>query len=618
MFRQSTARADEEKQMDRLSAALSEQQNNVMEVKRKQLIALVLFYLYTTVSAGIDLPDLISQKRWGFCAAFSVTIAAGIVILIAYCRTQSRRWANLGTFLYVMSLDLCRIFSGKNGLLGIVEVMVCMAVIFRFMDIPYAAVLNYSLLFFKTIVFFGFVAIPHPRLYSEQTVTWYLFGSFMMTGISHWYAYTIRQISTYRDKSLSLAGQYCSELLISIDNAEKLRIVAEEARDEAERSREEAILANQAKSQFLSSMSHDIRTPINAIAGYAAMAKLHLDDTKKVEDCLNKIETSETHLNEIINDCLDMSRIENGKDALSPKPVSLSRMCQEITSMMQPAAERGKLTLETDESAIHHDLVLADSAKLRRILVNIIGNAVKYTKEGGLVTCSVTEEASGKDASGRYRFQVRDTGIGMSEEYLSHVFEPFSREESARSCAVTGTGLGMSIAKKYSELMGGHIEIKSKEGQGTTVTVIVELPFAKHEEEEKQQTSSGALRPGMHVLYVDDSSMNCEIAKELLESIGVTTETAMNGQEALDCLDRYPAGTFDVVLMDMLMPVMDGLTAARRIRASRRDDLKQIPIIAVTANAFAEDEQACREAGMNDFLTKPFTAAEFRDKLSRF
>jgi signal transduction histidine kinase/ActR/RegA family two-component response regulator len=374
--------------------------------------------------------------------------------------------------------------------------------------------------------------------------------------------------------------------------------------------------ANQAKSEFLSRMSHDIRTPINGIVGMAAIAAKHLDDQEKVRDCLNKIEDSSEHLLSLVNDVLDMNRIESGKTTVAQQPFDLRECLGNCASIVAGQLMGREVTLVRDFEGIRHPHVIGDELHLRQVFINILGNAVKFTLDGGTITFRADElERSGQTI---YHFEIEDTGIGMKQEYLPHLFEAFTQEDDGSRTTYKGTGLGMAITKKFMDLMGGTIQVESQLNVGTkfTLELPMEVDTVVHPEPVPVDVQFD-LR-GMRVLLVEDNDLNLEIAQEILEEQGVVVTTAENGQQAVERFQSAAPGDFDAILMDIMMPVLDGLSAAKIIRATQRPDAKTIPILAMTANAYDEDIRKTREAGMNAHLSKPIDVEMLYATLANF
>lgn len=370
-----------------------------------------------------------------------------------------------------------------------------------------------------------------------------------------------------------------------------------------------AVEANKAKSLFLSSMSHDIRTPMNGIIGMTQIALQHLDDTARVEDCLRKIDESSKHLLELINEVLDMSKIESGNTSLHNEPMRLYEMAKMAADLCQTQIEKKHHTFTLDLSGLTQDYVLADPVRLRQIFVNLLSNAIKYTPQGGKILFQAQTLPMEQQEEGCYRFVVQDNGIGMSEDFLKELFEPFAREDNSMTNVEQGTGLGLSITKSIIAMMGGTIETDSHQGAGTRFTVTLRFKRLKEEGTASTQVESEAEEQtsfeGFRVLLAEDNELNREIACELLSATGLTIETATNGQEALEKLENSADGYYDLILMDIQMPVMNGYEATKAIRSLDRAYAKSIPIIAMTANVFQDDIMKAIESGMNEHVTKP-------------
>ena len=375
--------------------------------------------------------------------------------------------------------------------------------------------------------------------------------------------------------------------------------------------------ASRAKTVFLSHMSHDIRTPINGIMGMTDIAVRHMEDPARVEDCLKKITSASYHLLSLINDVLDMSRIESGKVQIDNKPFYVGALLDGCYSVVAGQALEKKLNLQKDFSGVTQPLLLGDELHLRQILINILGNAVKFTPEGGEIRFIASDEVL-EDKQVELTVVIRDNGIGMSAAFREKIFEPFAQAEDSARSQYNGTGLGMSIVKQLLDLMGGSIELESAPGEGSTFTVRLRLPIESVPEEEPLAGDTPVELNGMRVLLVEDNGLNMEIARFMLEECGARVTGAGNGKEAVELFTNRPEGSFDIILMDVMMPVMDGLEAARAIRACTKEDAKSIPIVAMTANAYAEDRKATLEAGMNRHLAKPIEREELLQVLGGF
>ena len=409
--------------------------------------------------------------------------------------------------------------------------------------------------------------------------------------------------------------QYNIQLTQANDEMRRAQDIAAEALQSAER-------ASKAKTDFLSNMSHDIRTPMNAIIGITTLMKNELHEPEKLAEHLGKLESSGQLLLGIINDILDMSRIESGKTTLNVEKMNLPQQVDQLDSIIRQQAGQ-RLQTFTVETHVQHENVLGDPNRLNQVLMNILSNSVKYTPIGGHIRLEV-DELPRNEHYARYRFIVQDDGIGMSEAFQKTLFEPFTREEKSGTNKVQGTGLGMAITKSVVDLMGGSISVESSTGKGTRFEVVLEFPIdteadmvqktqALPEEEETVSPLSG-----MKFLCAEDNAINAEILEMLLESKGASCTICSNGQEIVDAFASVKPGEYDMILMDVQMPVMDGLEATRRIRNGENPLGRIIPILAMTANAFLEDMQKSKEAGMDEHLSKPVDIAALEQTVKRF
>lgn len=365
--------------------------------------------------------------------------------------------------------------------------------------------------------------------------------------------------------------------------------------------------ANVAKSNFLSRMSHDMRTPLNGIVGLLKIDETHFDDPQLVKENHKKMQISANHLLSLINDVLQMSKLEDGNVVLTHELISLIELTQDIvTIIIGRAVEAGiEWDYEKGKSVIPYPYIYGSPVHLRQIFLNIYGNCIKYNRPGGKIT-TIVDTLEEHDGICSYRWTITDTGVGMSEEFLAHIFEPFAQERNDARSVYQGTGLGMSIVKGLIDEMGGTITVTSEKNVGSKFVIVIPFEIAPEpvKQEEKEDVSEGNIE-GMQLMLVEDNELNAEIAEMLLTDQGARVVTVSNGKQALDLFCESPQGTFDAILMDIMMPVMDGLTATRAIRALDRPDASTIPIIAMTANAFKEDADSCYEAGMNAHLSKP-------------
>ncbi len=370
--------------------------------------------------------------------------------------------------------------------------------------------------------------------------------------------------------------------------------------------------ADNAKTDFLSRMSHDIRTPMNAIIGMTFIANSNIDNKDKVADCLEKITVSGNYLLSLINDVLDMSKIESGKFRLTEDDLNLCTLIDELSEMVAESAKQKKHKLEVRTHDIIHENIVGDRLRIQQVFVNIVSNSIKYTNDGGHITVDITEKPVGNHGVGCYEFVFRDNGIGMTKEFMKKLFEPFERAEDERVDGQQGTGLGMAITYNLVKMMNGSIRVESEPGKGSCFTVTLYLKLSENAETQPEaavEKSADELRStsfeGRRVLLVDDNELNREIAAELLKMMKLDVECAVNGKEAVDKFAASGGGYYDLIFMDIQMPVMNGYDAVREIRKLDRPDAEKIPVIAMTANAFAEDVKESLNAGMNEHIAKP-------------
>lgn len=378
----------------------------------------------------------------------------------------------------------------------------------------------------------------------------------------------------------------------------------------------EAQKANEARAEFLSRMSHDIRTPLNGIIGLLEISRRHPDDQDLIDANRTKMQTAANHLLSLVNDVLNLNKLECGKVKLAHEAFSLKELADDVLTIISMRATEEGLVLEHTncEAELKYPCVYGSPLHVRQILLNIMGNAIKYNKAGGTLSCK-TEFVSSDGKQVVYRVTMTDTGIGMSKEFLERIFEPFSQERIDARSTYQGTGLGMTITKSLIDLMNGTLEVKSELGKGSTFTVTVPFDIASEEDIPQKANYSGLDITGKKILLVEDNTLNQEIAKAILDDMGADIVTASNGKEALNTFKKSDPEAFDLILMDIMMPVMNGYEATKEIRALPREDARTIPIIAMTANAFEEDRQRGKEAGMNAHLSKPINIQELIKEL---
>ena len=404
-----------------------------------------------------------------------------------------------------------------------------------------------------------------------------IFGMFLFWGY--------RTNQAHQKQELEKEEKYKAELLIAAEKAEA---------------------ANEAKTEFLQRMSHDIRTPINGICGMLDMADHYADDMKKQTEYRVKIKGASHLLLELVNEILDMSKLESDEVVLEESPFNLSSISREVLVVIGQIAAEQNIRIVWEKKEITHRHLIGSPGYVKRVMMNILSNAVKYNKENGCIYISCREIPSEQPGMTTMEFVCRDTGIGMTEEFQKHIFEPFAQEYTGSRTKFVGTGLGMAIARKLVEKMGGTITFESEKGVGTTF--VIRVPFKidpdADKREEQKEVSEKSIK-GLHILLAEDNELNMEIAEFMLQNEGADVTKAWNGQEAVELFRKSEPGEFDVILMDIMMPVMNGYEAAKTIRSLNREDAKTIPIIAMTANAFTEDRIKAKEAGMDEHVAKP-------------
>ena len=413
-----------------------------------------------------------------------------------------------------------------------------------------------------------------------------IFLYFLMFSIFWFWTYRTNQ--SHQKQEQEKDEKYKTELLIAAKKAEA---------------------ANEAKTEFLQRMSHDIRTPINGICGMVNMADHYADDMEKQKEYRTKVKEASNLLLELVNDVLDMSKLESGEIVLEEIPFNLSKISREVFVVIEQMAAEQNIQIKWEKKEITHRDLIGSPGYVKRVMMNILSNAMKYNRENGHIYISCIEIPSGQPETTTMEFVCRDTGIGMAEEFQKHIFEPFAQEHAGSRTKFSGTGLGMPISKKLIEKMGGTITFESAEGIGTTF--VIRVPFKIDLDvdirEEQADVSEKSIK-GLHILLAEDNELNMEIAEFVLQNEGAEVSKAWNGEETVELFRKSESGEFDAILMDIMMPVMNGYEATKMIRSLDREDAKVIPIIAMTANAFTEDRLRAKEAGMNEHIAKPFDA----------
>ncbi len=436
--------------------------------------------------------------------------------------------------------------------------------------------------------YYIYVYLPDTEVFHNLplSVIGVAFLYFLMFSIFWFWMYRINLM--HRKQEQEKDEKYKAELLIAAKKAEA---------------------ANEAKTEFLQRMSHDIRTPINGICGMIDVADHYADDMEKQAEYRIKVKEASNLLLELVNDVLDMSKLESGEVVLEEIPFNLSKIAEEVLIVIEQMAAEWNIRIVWEKKEITHRDFIGSPGYVKRVMMNILSNAVKYNRENGQIYISCMEIPSKQPEMTTMEFVCRDTGIGMADEFQKHIFEPFAQEHAGSRTKFAGTGLGMPITKKLVEKMDGTITFESKEGVGTTFVIRVpfKIDMEADKREEQKEVSEKSIK-GLHILLAEDNELNMEIAEFMLQNEGADVTKAWNGQEAVELFEKSRAGEFDVILMDIMMPVMNGYDATKTIRSLDREDAKEVPIIAMTANAFTEDRIRAKEAGMDEHIAKPVDA----------
>lgn len=472
--------------------------------------------------------------------------------------------------------------------------------------IRYSALWIQVALFFVTVLITGWKTVHISGSSQRRHIAIFLFSIVMLLANYFQILYPLLPIYAMG----CLVGCCILHVYVVEDEREEYRQIIAEEKELAEE-------ASRAKTSFLFSMSHDIRTPMNAILGYTLMARKKTNDPA-IDDYLKKIDIAGNQLLSLVNQVLEMSRIESGKIVLQEQKIDMNKGAEVVRSVYAPQTEAKDIKLSVEVRNLEHTHVIGDNDRLSQITNNLVGNAVKYSMDGGCVSTYVEEEPCDKPGYAIYKMTVEDTGIGMSKEFIPHIFEEFSREETSTVSKIQGSGLGMSIVKQMVDLMDGTIEVSSEVNVGSKFVVRIPLKIDTEyvETENTDEDLLSVSLEGMHILLVEDNEMNREIAQDILSEAGVLIDTADNGISAVEMVKNSASAKFDAILMDIQMPGIDGYEATRRIRALDNPELASTVIFAMTANAFAEDRQNALNAGMNGHLTKPINLPHLLRTLS--
>lgn len=424
--------------------------------------------------------------------------------------------------------------------------------------------------------------------------------------------------------ALSFKDDKLESYLVTLNDITEEKVAEQKTFEALHIAFDSAKRANSAMIEFLSRMSHDIRTPMNAIMGMTAIATTCLDDKEHLSKCLDKINVSSKHLMNLLNEILDMSRIESGRMILAEENLNIYVLTDNITAMINSQLSAKSQKLDVNFSNILHPDLIGDRMRMQQCFLNFLTNSIKYTPEGGHISLSISERPCDIPDFALYEFIFEDDGYGMDPDFVEHIFEPFTREEDSRTSKIQGTGLGMTIAYNIVSLMEGHIDVWSKRDEGSRFTVTVNLKIQSSTHDDVTENESHIMSPssydfsGKRILLVEDNEMNLEIAQEILEMTGAEVDTAENGKIALDKVNDSNPGYYDIIIMDIQMPVMNGYDAAIAIRSLDRSDTKALPIIAMTANAFAEDVDLARNSGMQEHVAKPLNVEELFSAIQKW
>ena len=574
-------------------------EENWKAIRLYSVVALAAFGVITLVSV---FSLSIGKYKWVYLV---YTFLSSVYFCISRCQLRSFLGKELVVYSFFAALLLFGIITGtlmtpEELTVNYIVFMMVAPLLFTARTAVMNGLILSSMLLYIGLAFFS----QHNPILSKNLVNVILYGVLSMLLTATMMRSKLQRILYHKEKET---------LEVSKAEEQKQKQLLMNAAEEAES-------ANKANSAFLLSISHDIRTPMNAIIGFTNIA-LHQNKVSDIHDSLEKVQKSSDHLLSLLNDVLDFTRIESGKVTISPEPVDITELTDNVVAIMNGLLYNRNLKFEVYRERPKNSYVLADVVRIREVLVNLLGNAVKFTKDGGKITLDISSHPGTDEKHIITRYVVRDNGIGMSEEFQKELFKPFSQEDNANARnQYKGTGLGMAITKKYVDMMGGSIAVESRKGAGSTFTVEIPMGLTEQviQSEQKQHLHRDLM--GVHVLMAEDNDLNAELATIMLEDAGMTVTRASDGKEVVNLFKNHPRGTYDLILMDIMMPNMDGHQATKAIRALgiERSDAVTIPIIALSANAFIDDIQESLDSGMNDHISKPINMEEVTDTIAKY
>ena len=574
-------------------------EENWKAIRLYSVVALAAFGVITLVSV---FSLSIGKYKWVYLV---YTFLSSVYFCISRCQLRSFLGKELVVYSFFAALLLFGIITGtlmtpEELTVNYIVFMMVAPLLFTARTAVMNGLILSSMLLYIGLAFFS----QHNPILSKNLVNVILYGVLSMLLTATMMRSKLQRILYHKEKET---------LEVSKAEEQKQKQLLMNAAEEAES-------ANKANSAFLLSISHDIRTPMNAIIGFTNIA-LHQNKVSDIHDSLEKVQKSSDHLLSLLNDVLDFTRIESGKVTISPEPVDITELTDNVVAIMNGLLYNRDLKFEVYRERPKNSYVLADVVRIREVLVNLLGNAVKFTKDGGKITLDISSHPGTDEKHIITRYVVRDNGIGMSEEFQKELFKPFSQEDNANArTQYKGTGLGMAITKKYVDMMGGSIAVESRKGAGSTFTVEIPMGLTEQVIQSEQKQHLHRDLTSVHVLMAEDNDLNAELATIMLEDAGMTVTRASDGKEVVNLFKNHPRGTYDLILMDIMMPNMDGHQATKAIRALgiERSDAVTIPIIALSANAFIDDIQESLDSGMNDHISKPINMEEVTDTIAKY